>query len=210
MNSRDVWFTGCLLALSFLLLPHPSNAPRGALIKSYAMYLFFHILSNFPVPITGQFRSALTGAGGSTYLVVAALLRMGGGRSFSDSQRSEVKNAVKFAAGCSTLLLVLYVVVPEESVILVVFSFYLFYCLVACVVVYRELRYDRKGAYEIRVCLGIAAVFGMIDFLLPVIPFLGADVGGVDLDFWSRLLDCVLYLPFMVYAVRGYDQQSAS
>jgi hypothetical protein len=48
-----------------------------------------------------------------------------------------------------------------------------------------------------------AAVVGVIDFGAPGIPYLGADVGGLDLDFWSRMLDCFLYLPPMVYAVRG-------
>ncbi|GMI17454.1 hypothetical protein TrLO_g3628 [Triparma laevis f. longispina] len=210
MNSRTVWFTGCLLFLSFLILPHPSHAPRGSLIKSYSLYLLFHILSNIPAPLPGDFRSILTGFGGSTYLIVACLLYMGGGRDFDSPQQALLNKTIKFAEACSLLLLILCFALPSESTILVVFTFYMFYCLSACTVVYLEIRYNKKGPKDLRVCLGIAATFGMIDFLLPVIPFLGVDIGDFDLDFWSRLIDCIMYLPFMVYAVRGYDAQSAS
>jgi len=209
MNSRDVWFTGCLVALALLIRPHPKGVPLGHLVKAYGLYLLFHIGSNIPVEgISADYKSALTGFGGSTYLVVACLIWCGGGRNLTEGQASLVSRSIKFAAGCSSILLVLVLSIPKDSIIIVVFCFYMFYSIVAFIVVFKEVRHARKGPQDVRISLAIAATFGMIDFLLPVIPFLGADVGGADLDFLSRLFDCVLYLPFMVFAVRGYDIQS--
>ena len=51
--------------------------------------------------------------------------------------------------------------------------------------------------------LGFAAVAGMVDFLLPVLPFFG--IPFKEVGFITRLADCVLYLPPFVLVVRDYD-----
>lgn len=98
---------------------------------------------------------------------------------------------------------------PASASVVIMFVFYLFYVIVACFAVYLEARHRKLGPIRARHALVFAAVWGTIDFLLPVLPFLGV-VEIRQVGFLTRLLDVIFYLPSMVYAMKRYDELDMS
>lgn len=230
-----LWGSAVTLALLFLhLLPvHGRRRPVGTIRFTWSLYLACHavrsglILSSRSYPLA---EALLLATAGCSYIVLGVCIYYGGGHFPSspllDSSSGPISDAVtnpaanpapnarevtarrkaksflylSIALACSLLLLVLFLLLFRNWKAITLIAYTLGVVL-ACVGVFYEIRMHKAGTIRMRRCLLFGTVMGCIDALLPLffpsIP---------NIDFISRLLDALFYLPPFVYCLRRYDE----
>ena len=204
-----VWGAGCLLALLALLAsilhsPLASIRMRGF----YTMYLQSHIIASACglhslspcAPCAVRILGTLaTLCGGMTYVIIGTILVWPA----SHRAQNAAVALVAFAYVPLASTIVAMDIRGGAGSIFIVFGAYLVAAVWACLGVGLMLR-RHPHAWQMRLFV-VGAAFGMVDFLLPAVAFLGVPIWRPE--FLGRLLDCLFYLTPAVVAIVWLDAQ---
>ena len=199
--THAVWLSGCGIALMALWLPPIVTAAQSRpwLRKLQTVYLTAHCLSSglsLGAAPLGPLTTLLVLLAAATYLVI--------GTELLGPRRPHWRRRALAVSGCTYAIWAALVVWLDgtSAPMFLVFAYYLVAALYASLGVVAVVNRHRS-AIQIWPTFAVAAVFGVVDFLLPAFAYLGADLW--EPAFLGRLLDVLFYLPGMVAAMRFLD-----
>ena len=198
-----LWAFSCSIGLFYLL----SNSPKiNSLRKAFSVYLLCHVLQSLislvDNPLAKTIQSAFICTSGCTYVVLGALLCAGGGKCPVPVQSLKepefVKRMVAFAVVLDIVGIALTAsdLLPDGTVYAYVLG-----VAIATIFVLREIFSARLGSLNMRKALLLGTIFGIIDGGVPL--FVTSSI----VNFLSRVLDSLFYLPPVIWALRQYDDK---
>ena len=216
-----VWFLACLISFVIITIlrrkdssvfnENIKESQGRVLAKIFSIYLVMHIISNafnltaYALP---QYSYSIQTIGNLVVAIAAPVYIVLSTALIFNGQFLYFKNAMLIGTLIYIPYFLIYISVPNDTRILLLFSFYLVAATYAYIgtwfVFHRHGYKSEKREYQAFFFV-FASTIGMIDFLLPAFAFLFNKEKMKEFSFLGRVLDSIFYLPIVIACIVWLD-----